>query len=203
MSLGRPGLKVESSHLFSVTGDNAQQGWRHEAAASTPEFLVLDADTLTGTQLVHLLADVVAHGGNLLINVGPDGAGHIPDLQQRPLRELGAWLDHNGDAIYATRPWSTAAATTADGHQVRYTHKDGTVFAIVLADQLTGTLTIRGLTLPPGSRVGILNGPRDLAWVQTATDVRITPPPQPPGRHAHVLTITANGQARGRIGGPR
>jgi alpha-L-fucosidase len=160
------------------------------------------ADTLTGTQLVHLLAEVVAHGGNLLINVGPDGAGHIPDLQQRPLRELGAWLDRNGDAIYATRPWSTAATTTADGHQVRYTQKDGTVFAIVLADQLTGTLTVRGLTLPPGSRVGILDGPGDLAWVQTATGVRITPPPQPPGRHAHVLTITTDGQARGRIGGP-
>jgi alpha-L-fucosidase len=62
------------------------------------------ADTLTGTQLVHLLAHVVAHGGNLLINVGPDGAGHIPELQQRPLRDLGSWLDRNGDAIYATVP---------------------------------------------------------------------------------------------------
>ena len=117
------------------------------------------ADTLTGTQLVHLLADVVAHGGNLLINVGPDGAGHIPDLQQRPLRELGAWLDRNGDAIYATRPWSTAATTTADGHQVRYTQKDGTVFAIVLADQLTGTLTVRGLTLPRAAGSASSTGP--------------------------------------------
>jgi alpha-L-fucosidase len=62
------------------------------------------ADTLTGTQLIHLLADVVAHGGNLLINVGPDGTGHIPDLQQRPLRELGTWLDRNGESIYATPP---------------------------------------------------------------------------------------------------
>jgi alpha-L-fucosidase len=146
------------------------------------------ADTLTGTQLIHLLADVVAHGGNLLINVGPDGAGHIPDLQQRPLRELGAWLDRNGDAIYATRPWSTAA----DGHQVRYTQNDSTVFAIVLADHLTSTLTIRDLTLPPGSRVGVLNGPTDLAWIQAVKDVRITPPPRPPGQHAHVLTITTS-----------
>jgi hypothetical protein len=75
------------------------------------------ADTLTGTQLVHLLADVVAHGGNLLINVGPDGAGRIPDLQQRPLHELGAWLDRNGEAIHATRPWSPAATTTTGGQR--------------------------------------------------------------------------------------
>ena len=95
------------------------------------------------------------------------------------------WLARNGDAIHATRPWSTRR-----GHQVRYTQKDGTVFAIVLADDLTENRTIRDLTLPPGSRVGVLNGPRDLAWIQAATDVRITPPSQPPGQHAHVLTIT-------------
>jgi len=125
------------------------------------------ADTLTGTQLIHLLADVVAHGGNLLINVGPGGAG-----------------------IYATRPWSTAATTTAHGHQVRYTQKDGTIFAIVLADDLTDNLTIRDLTLPPGSRVGILNGPRDLPWIQAANDVRITPLPQRPGHYHNDVTYT-------------
>jgi alpha-L-fucosidase len=150
------------------------------------------ADTLTGTQLVHLLADVVAHGGNLLINVGPDGAGRIPDLQQRPLHELGAWLDRNGEAIHATRPWSPAATTTTGGQQVRFTHKDRTVYAIVLADDLTDGLTIRGLTLPANSQIGVLHGTAELAWTQAANDVRITPPPRPPSPHAQVLTITTS-----------
>jgi alpha-L-fucosidase len=142
------------------------------------------ADTLTGPQLVHLLVDVVAHGGNLLINVGPDGSGRIPELQQRPLRELGGWLEANGDAIYATRPWTPAATTTATGQQVRYTQRDGVVYAIVLADQLADGLTIRGLTLPPASRIGLLNGPGDLPWTQAANDVRIAPPPaHPAGTH--------------------
>ena len=35
-------------------------------------------------------------GGNLLINVGADGTGRIPDHQHQPLRELGAWLDMFG-----------------------------------------------------------------------------------------------------------
>jgi alpha-L-fucosidase len=150
------------------------------------------ADTLTGTQLVHLLADVVAHGGNLLINVGPDGAGRIPDLQQQPLRELGAWLDANGEAIYATRPWTPTATTTATGDQVRFTHREATVYAIVLSDHLTDGLTIRGLTLPASSRIGVLGGAADLAWTQTGNDVRITPPPQPSSQHAQVLTITTS-----------
>jgi len=148
------------------------------------------ADTLTGIQLIHLLADVVAHGGNLLINVGPDGSGHIPDVQRQPLRELGAWLDRNGEAIYVTRPWATAAATTTTGRQVRFTEKDGIVYAIVLSDDLTDSVTIRDLTLHAGTRIGSLNGTTNLAWTQVADDVRITPPPRPPGHPAHVLTFT-------------
>ena len=147
------------------------------------------ADTLSGTQLIHLLVDVVAHGGNLLVNVGPDGAGRVPELQQRPLRELGGWLEGNGDAIYATGPWTPAATTTASGQQVRFTRRDGVVYAIVLADDVADGLTIRGLTLPAGSRIGVLHGAADLAWTQAANDVRIAPPPQPPSRHAQVLTI--------------
>jgi alpha-L-fucosidase len=150
------------------------------------------ADTLTGTQLVHLLVEVVAHGGNLLVNVGPDGGGRVPELQQRPLRELGAWLEGNGEAIYATHPWTQTATTTTTGDQVRYTHKDGTVYAIVLADDLTDGLTIRDLTLPTGSRVGLLGGAGDLPWTQAAGGLQVAPPPRPTGRHAQVLTITTS-----------
>ncbi len=127
------------------------------------------ADTLTGTQLIHLLVDVVAHGGNLLINVGPDGNGRIPDLQQRPLTELGAWLDTNGDAIYATRPWTRAATTTTTGEQVRLTHRDATLYAVVLADQIPDNLTLRKLCPSPGSRIGMLNEPGDLPWTRPRT----------------------------------
>jgi alpha-L-fucosidase len=150
------------------------------------------ADTLTGTQLVHLLVEVVAHGGNLLVNVGPDGGGRVPELQQRPLRELGAWLEGNGEAIYATHPWTQTATTTTTGDQVRYTHKDGTVYAIVLADDLTDGLTIRDLTLPAGSRVGLLGGAGDLPWTQAAGGLQVAPPPRPTGRHAQVLPITTS-----------
>jgi alpha-L-fucosidase len=91
------------------------------------------ADLLSGASLVHLLADVVSKGGTLLINVGPDGAGRIPEVQQRPLRELGSWLRTNGEAIFGTRFWTPSATTTADGEPVRFTRKGGDVYIIVLA----------------------------------------------------------------------
>jgi len=49
-------------------------------------------DYLTGEGLIALYRDVTDHGGNLLINVGPRADGSIPEVQQAPLRALGAAL---------------------------------------------------------------------------------------------------------------
>ena len=61
-------------------------------------FVLSEADALD------MLLRVVANGGNLLLMVSPDGSGRVPPNQERRLRFLGAWLERNGEAIYATRP---------------------------------------------------------------------------------------------------
>ena len=55
-------------------------------------------------ELIHLLVDIVAKGGNLLLNVGPDADGNLPAEALKRMEEMGHWLDKNGHAIYATRP---------------------------------------------------------------------------------------------------
>ncbi|MCQ2294512.1 MAG: alpha-L-fucosidase [Bacteroidales bacterium] len=55
-------------------------------------------------QLIHMLCDVVAKGGNLLLNVGPDAEGRLPQEAVERMQEIGNWLDCNGCAIYGTRP---------------------------------------------------------------------------------------------------
>ena len=82
--------------------------------------------------LIHLFVDIVAKNGNLLLNIGPMADGTIPELQMRRLDGLGDWLATNGEAIFDTRPWHVADGATAEGIGVRYTHKDDTLFAIVL-----------------------------------------------------------------------
>jgi alpha-L-fucosidase len=59
----------------------------------------------SGTQLIEMLIEIRAKGGNLLLNVGPEPSGVIPFEQERILRELALWLFVNGEAIYEVRPW--------------------------------------------------------------------------------------------------
>ena len=54
-------------------------------------------------QVIHLLVDVVAKGGNLALNVGPMPDGRLPHPAVKRLEALGDWLRKNGEAIYATR----------------------------------------------------------------------------------------------------
>ena len=60
--------------------------------------------TKTGTQLINMLIETRAKGGNLLINVGPDPSGVIPFEQERVFRELGLWMFINREGIYDIRP---------------------------------------------------------------------------------------------------
>ncbi|HEY9306298.1 MAG TPA: alpha-L-fucosidase [Microbacterium sp.] len=95
--------------------------------------------SLSGAELIRLLADVVSKNGNLLINVGPRADGSIPELQARAMRELGAWLRRDGAAVYGTRPWVRAFEDT--GVPRAYTAVDGAVNVIAL-DPAAGVLEL-------------------------------------------------------------
>ena len=77
--------------------------------------------------IIRNLVDNVACGGNLCLNVSPKSDGTIPDDQQQILRTIGKWLQQNGEGIYGTRPYQTAIE-----NNIRFTQKDGKVYAFVL-----------------------------------------------------------------------
>lgn len=62
---------------------------------------------LTSDELIRHFVKLVAAGGGMTLNVGPASDGQIPLLQQERLLDLGKWLKINGEAIYATRPYTS------------------------------------------------------------------------------------------------
>ncbi len=81
-----------------------------------------DLNFKTPEAIIQLLAQVASRGGNLLLNVRPDGNGRIPAYSVHYLRETGKWLKANGASIYGTtygripdQPWGVS--TSAPGKQ--------------------------------------------------------------------------------------
>ncbi len=60
---------------------------------------------MTDKELIQHFVELVAHGGGLTLNVGPNADGTIPLIQQERLKSLGRWLAINGQAIYGSQPY--------------------------------------------------------------------------------------------------
>jgi alpha-L-fucosidase len=83
---GLPGMDWEVNHTL-----NESYG-----------FSAHDANWKDTATVVRLLSDIVSKGGNLLLNIGPDAKGRVPEPAAAALRGVGAWLKVNGEAIYGT-----------------------------------------------------------------------------------------------------
>jgi alpha-L-fucosidase len=138
--------------------------------------------------LVRSFVDIVSKNGNLLIGIGPDEHGRIPDEQSAPLRGLGAWMRVNGEAICRTRPWAIAETTTTEGTPVRFTRSDGAVNAILL-DLPTREFGIRGIDCTAVDTVRVLGLEETVDWRVVDGVLTVRLPERMPVSPAYVVTL--------------
>ncbi len=81
--------------------------------------------------LIKKLVECVSKGGNLLLNVGPDPHGLIPDESLAILREIGRWMKRNGASIYGC-----GAADIAKPEYGRITQNDKKLYYHVYEPQV-------------------------------------------------------------------
>ena len=136
---------------------------------------------------IWMLCDIVARGGNLLLNVGPSADGQIPMAQVLRLTAMGWWLRINGDAIYGTRPGGIG--TTADGRDVAYTQRGTTTYAIVRgapANEVSFSLAEPA----QGSEVRMLGNGRALPHTWADGSLRVQLPDHLPAAPATVFAVS-------------
>lgn len=124
--------------------------------------------------LVHLLIDIVAKGGNLLLDVGPKPDGTFPEPVLQRLTEIGQWMDINKEAIYATQP---IAPYKTDN--VCFTKsKNGSTYALYLLDSKNSSeqkITIKSSPQKP-KKVSLLGVKSTIKWKQVGNDLEISLP---------------------------
>lgn len=90
-------------------------------------------------QIIRALVECVSKNGNLLLNVGPNAKGEIPEESIYILEQVGKWMDKNSDSIYGC-----GAAALSKPEWGRYTQKGKLVYAHIY-DKTVGPINLRGL----------------------------------------------------------
>jgi alpha-L-fucosidase len=179
---------------YSTEGDPSGRKWEstrglgssfgYNRDETNDEYLSVD-------ELVRMVVDVTARGGNLLLNIGPAGDGTIPLVLAERVLGVGWWLRTNGEAIYGSRPWSRTDGVTGDGLPVRYTTTGDALNAIVLGTPSSRTVVMPDVTPADGATVELLGHGASLEWSRSDNGVAIELPGRPPTGPAISLRVSA------------
>ncbi|EIJ40750.1 alpha-L-fucosidase [Galbibacter orientalis DSM 19592] len=171
---------------------------------------IKNPDYKSANRIVDFLVDVVSKNGCLLLNITPKANGEIPLPVQERLLEIGAWLKVNGEAIYGSRPWEIygeGEATVKEGHlsehqnpdntekDIRFTTKDGILYAIVLAWPEDGYVEIESLKKNNTylnkeiTNIELLGFKGELDYSQSTKNLRIKMPENKVGNYAYTFKI--------------
>jgi alpha-L-fucosidase len=112
-----------------------------------------DAQLLSSEELIHLLIDIVSKNGNLLLNVGPKADGTIPENQLSRLKDLGDWLQINGEGIYGTHPYLIPSAILKDGTKISFTQKNEDLYIFLHSDPKDRTIIIPSCKISQSTKV--------------------------------------------------
>lgn len=145
-------------------------------------------------RLIHTLCDIVSKGGNLLLNIapGPDGEWH-PEVYER-LRDIGAWMAVNSEAIYSA---DTPENRVFRQGKIAFTQKGKVLYAIYLADegeeQLPAQIKLGNLSVTAGARVELLGSQARINAVSAGQGIVLQIPARvrqnPPCKYAWAFKI--------------
>ena len=150
-------------------------------------------------QVIHWMVDTVSKNGTFLLNIPGKPDGTIDAKERHILEQIGEWFKMNGEAIYATRPWTVfgegphmikpgsfqgSSIGQLGATDIRYTrNKAGTVvYAFVLGwpEQAVVLKSFGAEANHTGkvAHVELLGSPEKIRFTHSSQELRIEQPRQ-------------------------
>ncbi|MBF8148738.1 alpha-L-fucosidase [Winogradskyella sp. F6397] len=169
-----------------------------------------DNDWKSPKELLYYFVDILSKGGNYLLNIGPDGKGHVPETSAQNLRAMGKWIHQNAEAVYGTTRWNTpnegqeetlldgTGHRASKGFQREFTSKDfwfttkgNKVYAISLTNT-DGDILIKSLRKGKGDieKVKLLGSDKTLSYTQNKNGLQTTVTGVPKDALGFVIEVT-------------
>ena len=140
-------------------------------------------DHLLGApDIVALLTEVIAKGGHLLLSVGPDATGRLPEPYAERLRAAGGWVRRHRDLLDRGTPWSSWG-----DHDCRYLVLDGELHVIDVSGR--GRFSALGRSVGHVTMLETIDGV-STAFEQHDRDLRLVRPARKPQRLPIVYRVT-------------
>jgi alpha-L-fucosidase len=167
----------------------------------------------TAKEVVHMLADIVSKNGNLLLNIPVRGDGTIDEKEVKVVEKIGEWMAVNSEGIYDTRPWKVfgegptaenanpinaqgfnEGKTSYSSKDIRFTTKNGVLYAIVMGWPEDGKVVIKSLStshLPNQKNIKQVEllGSGNVKFVSGADGLTVTLPAKKSSDIAFILKI--------------
>lgn len=159
-------------------------GWSHTK----------DAKYMSGQKAIHMLVDIVAKGGNLLLNVAPGPDGKWQQGAYDLLKEYAGWMKVNSGAIYST----SAIYPYKEGKVCMTQNKDKSVNLIYMAgeDEVKPPSKIWVSTIQPakGAKVSMYGVNGNLKWQRVGDGIVVEIPERirksPPCKYAWTIKVS-------------
>lgn len=153
-----------------------------------------DATYMSGREGVQTLVDVVAKGGNLLLNIAPSPEGEWQEGAYRLLKDYEKWMTINSEAIYN----SNTLAPYKEDNICMTQQKNGNAYFFYLAKdketELPATITIKSHQPANGSEVYLLGYEKALKWTAVGNGFTVNIPKSlrknPPSNYVWTLKVS-------------
>ncbi|UMB61950.1 alpha-L-fucosidase [Lutibacter sp. A80] len=163
----------------------SSEGWSHR----------INSKYMKGREGIHTLIDIVAKGGNLLLNIAPTPEGDWEPQAYDLLKEFEAWMKVNSSAIYNTKP----IAPYKEKNICMTQNKEGNVFLFYLAkegeNKIPSEIIVNSISPKKGAKIKMLGSNKKLKWEKMESGFKLLIPEELrnnlPSKHAWTLKIEA------------